>query len=386
MNSEEMQSANLKRQAANMEKANTQQDVPSQSKSVSASDMKENESNVTNKEGHARELETKNTSGDTSSSKNKNNTTSSSSTAQPTINAKFNKESDRRACLSVIPLLAAADVKSFSDKVLYALGSEKQGSKAVINGKQLVNFLYSQLSGACGLIFPYTPKISQNYTINYEKTEIPHSNLQYNSYKNTPPPSISLDATFTADNYMQARHMLSAIWFLQAMSKCDVGKTEVSSGGGLPPPVLYLSAYHNLMSNIPVVLTSFSINYPDDCDYVRLLVDLTDMAQSQATNDQLYMYGNIERSIDGSYKTINLDNGVLQVWLPLKMSIGMQFNIQPNISKEENCFNLPLYKSGTLKMSDFAVAISSSGNYKNFTVTKNLKNYNGKYIPSGWTW
>lgn len=251
-----------------------------------------------------------------------------------------------------------------------------------------------------------------SYAVNYETTDIPQSNVQYNSYKNSPPPSIDVTAHFTADEKSQAKHMLSAIWFLQALSKCDVGDgktyytTTVKSGGGLPPPVLYFNAYEQMIENIPVVLKSFSFSYPDDIDYINLIINMENY-NGYDDFDTIYekfkaigfknteQVNNFVENIN-QYKTKLDDPLKMSFWLPMKMDISMSFLIQPNLAREDNVFNLDAYKAGILKNPNISATLTSNGKIAGSVDTfgniekKNMSvkwvEGNKKYLPTGWSW
>lgn len=315
---------------------------------------------------------------------------------------------DRRASLTVMPKIGTSGAKDFADKVLYALGTE-QVTLPFSDTRKFYNFLQAQLGEVGGLIFPYTPKISMSYAVNYETTDIPQSNVQYNSYKNSPPPSIDVTAHFTADNNGQAKHMLSAIWFLQALSKCDVGDgktyytTTVKSGGGLPPPVLYFNAYEQMLENIPVVLKSFSFSYPDDIDYINLIINMENYNEYNNIDNSFRTidYRDTE-SVNALVNKINMytttlnDPLKMSFWLPMKMDISMSFLIQPNLAREDNVFNLDAYKAGILKNPNISATLTSNGKIAGSVDTfgniekKNMSvkwtEGNKKYLPTGWSW
>ena len=259
------------------------------------------------------------------------------------------------------------------------------------------------------MIFPYTPKISMGYNVNYETTDIPQSNVQYNSYKNSPPPTIEVTAHFTADNNSQAKHMISAIWFLQALSKCDVGdgetyySTTVKSGGGLPPPVLYFNAYEQMMENIPVVLKSFSFSYPDDIDYVNMIINMENYYDLEQIDSLFYRTDftnqeSMEKYIDNVkvYTSSLKDPLKMSFWLPMKMDISMSFLIQPNLSREDNVFNLDAYKAGILKNPNISATLTSNGKITGSVdmfgkperkdMSIKWTDGNKKYLPTGWSW
>ena len=329
-------------------------------------------------------------------------------------------KSDRRVCLKVAPTIHFESDYDFAKRIAYVLGTQDVSypkSVGSISSDSLFRgFLRSQLGKAQGLIFPYTPKITMNYSVNYEKTDFIHSNLSFNSYKNSPPPTISLNAKFTADTKANAIHMLSAVWFLQACSKCDTGLNTMSkgdnkntanrSGAGLPPPVLYLNGYANLMDNIPVIIEGFTVDYPDDIDYVRLDLQMainkpTQRSFSDPLKESLKQTNPL---LDDNFSFFTLENhfdvsddrySILTFWLPMTMTIPINLRIQPNIAQDIKTFSLDAYKSGVLKNTGISNLINSNGSIDvggmtvsgtSNTSNTGSKNLNRSFIPTGWSW
>ena len=277
---------------------------------------------------------------------------------------------DKRVSLNISPL---GSTESFAKRVAYVLGRKSLSLKS---GQTIYGFLNGCLSKSCGLIFPYTPQIQMTHNVNYDRTDITHSNLSISHYKNTPPPSISIEATFTADTRENALHMLSAIWFLRAVTKCDFGEqanVDDNCVAGMPPPILYLNGYNQIMDNIPVIIKSFNYSLPKDKDYVSLGINL-DTGYFAYNDQQVYssvdgtFYNNVSgnicgetgiRYINGIATSIDqLQNNVTTItsnrynnyyfnnWLPTEMGFGIQLEIQPNLLKNKKMFNLNNYKMG----------------------------------------
>lgn len=291
---------------------------------------------------------------------------------------KFQKaRTDKRVSLNVSPL---GSTESFAKRVQYVLGSQR---KTLKKGQTVYGFLYSCLSKSCGLIFPYTPQISVSHPVNYDSTDITHSNLRMHHYKNTPPPSYQIEATFTADTRENALHMLSALWFLRAVTKCDFGEQanqDKNTVAGMPPPILYLNGYNQIMDNIPVIVKSFNYALPKDKDYVSLGVNLDTSAL--AYNDRkVYssvdgaFYDNYDGSATGSDGMMYLNglaNSIKNLqseatsltsnrynsyyfnnWLPTEMVFSIQLEVQPNLLKYKKQFNLDNYKVGVYNLDSF---------------------------------
>ena len=272
---------------------------------------------------------------------------------------------DKRVSLTCCPKTYSYNNGIFAKKILYVLGKKKQSvgwlSDGETNYADFYGLLYNSLSSSAGLIFPYTPKIGFHHSVSYDTTEITHSNLSFNSYKNTPPPTIDLIGKFTADTRENALHMLSAIWFCIACTKCEFGLQSAYNGrAGLPPPILYLSGYDNLIDNIPVVISSVNYDYPDDLHYVNLVLDMSmDNTKSDENVCSVYdSYVKLEtESKDG--KPVNSNPGTaiveqnlevvrLSFWLPTELTLTLQLKIQPNLLKTKKQWDLDDYKTGLI--------------------------------------
>lgn len=306
---------------------------------------------------------------------------------------------DKRVALTAVPrkeCFNSDGIYNFAKKIIYVLGNESSKPSWLFDDSKLYGLLRNSLGGSAGLIFPYTPRISQQVNVHYDSTNIIHSNLNYHAYKNTEPPSINIDAKFTADNKENALHMLSAIWFITACSKCDFG--ENSSSPGLPPPILYLSGYNSTMDDIPTVISNFNYDFPDDAHYVNLIVDLSKRNEYGGSFLPTYEY---QTSVEYSTETMNgeiksfikdIEGGVkLSFWLPLLLNMRIQLKVQPNLLKTRKQWSLEKYKSGELlsthgknpsaKLRQFEAMKAKDGSCLSPTSENTID-----FIPSGWTW
>lgn len=319
---------------------------------------------------------------------------------------------DKRVALTCAPKTASLDETLFVDKVKYVLGKKTLSPNWVISGSKFYGLLRNALGTTSGLIFPYTPKVTFNHQVEYDTTSITHTNLAYNYYKSTPPPSVSVAAKFTADNRQNALHMLSAIWFLTACSKCNFG--ENANDPGLPPPILYLSGYNSTIDNIPVVIKGFSYDYPNDKHYVNLVLDMSkDNTKPDSQFCKVYDYTTtIENySSFSSYavgtnpsSTRDINGGInLSFWLPTEIDVNIELSIQPNLLKHKKQWTLEGYKSGLLLTNSGKNPSASIKTFDTTMVGTNEFEYdvncNKKeimkeeyarehmsFIPSGWTW
>jgi hypothetical protein len=116
-----------------------------------------------------------------------------------------------------------------------------------------------------GIIFPYTPSINQDYTANYSTVPVTHSNYTQYFYKNSSVGTISLTAKITVQNEYEAEMYFSIIHLLRALTKMRYGDDD---NAGSPPPVCRLFAYGDaIMNNVPVAVSSFKLDLPDNVDY-----------------------------------------------------------------------------------------------------------------------
>jgi hypothetical protein len=119
-----------------------------------------------------------------------------------------------------------------------------------------------------GIIFPYTPQVTMEHKAEYGSLNPIHSNFPINFYKSSSVSDISITGKFTVQNEVDAIIWLATVRLLAALTKMSFGNDPTA---GSPPPVCRLDAYgeYNL-KNIPVVITSFKHDFPDDCDFYSL--------------------------------------------------------------------------------------------------------------------
>ncbi len=116
-----------------------------------------------------------------------------------------------------------------------------------------------------GIVFPYTPSISQDYTANYTNLNPIHSNYTQYFYKNSLVGPISVSGKFAVQNEEDAYLWLATTHILRALTKMHFGTDE---DAGAPPPVCRFFAYgEQQYYNVPVVLQTFKIDLPDNVDY-----------------------------------------------------------------------------------------------------------------------
>lgn len=136
------------------------------------------------------------------------------------------------------------------------------------------NYLLKPLEEAGGLVWQYTPTIFLSGSADYNEALMQGMNYPINTFINSRPPEIPITADFSANNIQEARYLLAVMTFLKICTKAFFGDDAVARGtAGTPPPVLlfeYLGDHG--FNKVPVVVTSYSIQLPDNVDYVPVQV------------------------------------------------------------------------------------------------------------------
>jgi hypothetical protein len=118
-----------------------------------------------------------------------------------------------------------------------------------------------------GIVFPYTPTISQDYTANYNPINPTHSNYTLYFYKHSTPGPITVSGKFTVQNDTEAYIWLATTHMLRAVMKMRFGANGEEDRGA-PPPVCRFDAYGDQQyKDVPVVVSSFRVELPDGVDY-----------------------------------------------------------------------------------------------------------------------
>lgn len=148
------------------------------------------------------------------------------------------------------------------------------------------------LKDAGGLIFPYTPTVQMKSAANYQPEAITHNNYAFTTYKNSNPGTIQITAPMNVEDSDEALYWIAAVHYLRSVTKMFSGYDPKA---GNPPPLVFLNGYGNyVFKNIPVVVTAFDCQLPNDCDYIS-----TEVVGSMISN-----ITNITDSVEGLAGTI----------------------------------------------------------------------------------
>jgi len=125
---------------------------------------------------------------------------------------------------------------------------------------------FAPLANTNGVLFPYTPLISISHKANYELDRLIHTNYSTPYYVNSSVDNISIQGRFTANTPDEAIYILAMMHFFKTATKMFYG---ASTNKGTPPPVLYLDGYGQaLLDHIPVVISDFTYNLPNEVHYI----------------------------------------------------------------------------------------------------------------------
>lgn len=129
----------------------------------------------------------------------------------------------------------------------------------------------NQLKQLKGIIFPYTPTINVEHKADYTSQSVLHSNYALYFYKNSSVAPINITGKFTVANETEAAIYVATLHLLRALTKMRSGGMTGDADSGSPPPVCRLDAYGAFMlQNVPVAISNFKIDLPDNVDYYTL--------------------------------------------------------------------------------------------------------------------
>ena len=122
-----------------------------------------------------------------------------------------------------------------------------------------------------GIVFPYTPTISVEYKADYTSQQPLHSNFPTNFYQKSTIGSISISGKFSVENAKDAAVYIATTHLLKALTRMRSGGKTGDHDSGSPPPVCRLFAHGTWMfNNVPVAITSFRVELPDNVDYFTM--------------------------------------------------------------------------------------------------------------------
>jgi len=230
--------------------------------------------------------------------------------------------------------------------------SAKPDAVADIYGPAVNNNILSPLYETGGLLFPYTPNINDSATVQYDYYDPIHTNQPFAAFKSVAAKEITVIGPFTAQNQEEARYCLAAIHFLRTVTKMFFG-TNRGTGQpgqravdlrGTPPPILLFNAYGTaIYHNVPVIVNTYNVEFPQDIDYVEV-----DFSRSVGTERRDIDFGFDIFSAD-RFGTNEIEKSRdISAWVPTKFTISLTMTVQNTPDRLRRSFNLNDFRTGKL--------------------------------------
>jgi|TARA_B100001964_G_scaffold116235_1_gene129543 hypothetical protein len=126
--------------------------------------------------------------------------------------------------------------------------------------------LLAPLLDTAGLVFPTNPTVLVSHEANYNSLHPVHTNYPFWAYQNSAIGQITITANFPVQNSLEARYWVACIHYLRSVTKMNYGQ---GPNAGSPPPVVRFNGYGDyVFKNVPVIVTSFQFDMPQDVDYI----------------------------------------------------------------------------------------------------------------------
>lgn len=221
-----------------------------------------------------------------------------------------------------------------------------------------VNYLYKApnpgilkpLNATNGVLFPYTPTITVNYTAGYNPTELVHSNYKVYQYSSSSVDSINIQCEFTAQDEYEANYLLAVIHFFRSATKMFYGQDE-SPRRGTPPPLCYIYGMGSYQfSGQPLAIQSFSYNLPNNVDYIQTSVGTDTTTATPPTTQPGRMEGTgvARGGVLPPPQFAPIAEPDTVSWVPSKIQLAVQCVPMMNRNSVSNEFSLEKYATGSL--------------------------------------
>ena len=137
------------------------------------------------------------------------------------------------------------------------------GARGLLSGPVM-----APLTGAGGIIFPYTPTVFLQHSAAYGSTGLTHTNYDHPAFESHMIAEIMVTGEFTANSKAEADYMRACLHFLRSVSKMYFGQ-DSQPIAGTPPPIMRLNTHgDHILKNVPVVITAFTMELGSQVDYI----------------------------------------------------------------------------------------------------------------------
>ena len=155
--------------------------------------------------------------------------------------------------------------KKGGEDVAYGMSAKDGGDPS--------NSILKPLKERGGIVFPYTPNIFLQASVEYNEATFHGTNYPFYTYINSRPPVLPVQGQWTANTTEEAQYLLAVFHFLRTVTKGFYGDSAVQNNRfGTPPPVLifeYLGEYG--FNKVPVIIRSYNMQLPDGIDYIPVV-------------------------------------------------------------------------------------------------------------------
>ncbi len=211
--------------------------------------------------------------------------------------------------------------------------------------------ILSPLASTQGVVFPYTPLISVNYTASYDQSTVTHSNYKIFQYQGSGVDSVSITCDFTAQDVYEANYLLAVIHFFRAATKMFYGQDQ-DPKPGTPPPLVYLFGLGGFQFEAhPLAITSFSYSLPNDVDYIPTTTS-SGGGELQNTYTTGTSTGRLPPGVQagGTRPSANFDTGATETVTYVPTKIQLSIACVPIVSRNaiSNKFSFKEYATGRL--------------------------------------
>lgn len=194
-------------------------------------------------------------------------------------------------------------------KAKFPLGTEKDWrvKLSIPNTEPFENeaHLIQPLRATNGLVFPYTPTVIMSHTANYNALAPTHSNYPFQVYANSQVDQLVITGDFFVQNGLEAQYWVSALHYLRSCTKMFYGGNSTNQGA--PPPVVKLNGYGDyVFDDVPVVITTFTVDMPDQVDYISTQVNAGSGTKFTPTDATV----SLAAGMQGPQNTVQAEDGV----------------------------------------------------------------------------
>ena len=237
--------------------------------------------------------------------------------------------------------------------------SAKPGARELIYGPNRLDNILQPLYETGGLIWPYTPTLFDQASVLYDHYDPMHSNQPFAAFKSVAVKEIVCTGQFTAQNEAEARYGIAALHYLRTITKmyfglggADGNDTQRAAVNlrGTPPPILLFNAHGTAVyHNVPVIVTIYNVEFPQDVDYVQVVFPSAEIRRRNAAALDAALLdptGNSPAPIVPSQRGQFTND--ISAWVPTRFTVSVTMQVQNTPDRWRRRFNLNDFRTGAL--------------------------------------